>query len=694
MTISVKKQTKDSELLERAINRFKTSEDANSHNIASSMEDQHFLYVSSWDTKVKEFRESEEVNKPCLELPIILKYVKRLTNEVRLNSPGLSAHPIDDKADIKTAQKISGLLTKFLDNEDANIKLASAFENMVESGFGYCRVRSDYIADDSRHQDPVLDYIPNPHSVVCDVESEILSGLDSKYWFITTDMLRSEFESEYPEATITNFNSSSLGNAQQSWIGEETVRVAEYYELNKKKDTLIEGIGEDGEEIKGFKSDLDMSNIIVSYSRPTFKRFWTWYKITGTDILESEELKIEVSPVIRFVGRAKNINNKTHFYSLIRNSKDAQRMYQFWRSSEAEVLNQTIKTPFIGAVGQFKSDPRWKMANIQGANYLEYDAMSIDGTPVPPPIKTPAPEPPVGYITAAQASKEDVRETMGLSDDQVGNQGNEISGVAINARVQQGEITTYDFIDNFNKSVEHVYKAFFDITRYVVDVERAERILGEDDLEELVVFNAENEDGELYDLTVGKYDIKLNLNADYATKRKETADSMMQFLNAVPEAGQITGDLVADAQDWKDKDKFKERLRNWIEKTNPGVIPQEDLSKMDEDALYSMVNQLQGQIEQVTAEKDEALKFIETQQVQLDITNTKEQGSMKREMLKSQTTLEKQAMDNEGELLEQKVESQGRIIEELIKALQGQLPPNLQPNNSVGVDFKGDLDVS
>jgi hypothetical protein len=48
------------------------------------------------------------------------------------------------------------------------------------------------------------------------------------------------------------------------------------------------------------------------------------------------------------------------------------------------------------------------------------------------------------------------------------------------------------------------------------------------------------------------------------------ADSMMQFVQAVPAAGEIAGDLIAGAMDWPNADKKLPRKREVLPGTNPG----------------------------------------------------------------------------------------------------------------------------
>ena len=662
-----------SQLLDEALDRFKVAEDNQTHNAQAGSEDLNFIYTSMWSDQDKKARQTGGQARPCLEFNLLLKEIKKIGNESRLNKPNVKVSPEDDKADVKTSQMIGGLISQILKNSNFDTVNSSAFENALENGFGYYRVLTKFVNDESFDQDITIDYIENPFSVYLDPEAKEITKNDAEWGFITDDIPKKEFERQYPDATITSFQTATLGNAQQSWMTEDTVRVAEYYRLEKVKDTLIEGVNSEGETVIGLQSELDdVDSLVITRERPTHKRVWKWYLITGSDILDEKKIAGPDFPIIALLGRRKNIDNKEYLYSLIRFSKDANKMYNYWRSSEAERLAQSLKTPYIGAKGQFKSDKGWKNANNTPKQYLEYDPVPIGGQLAPPPQRQAAPDAPIGYISAAQSSKEDVKETLGfgvMTNNTTGANKSQItpnalSGIAMETLNAQAEMSTYDFIDNMNKAARQCFRVINNLIPKIYDTERVERIINEEMEEELVVFNGPNEDGELYDLTVGRYDVDIDVGADYATKRKETAASMMEFVERVPEAAAITADLIAKSQDWKDADKFADRFKKQIAQTNPTLLEDED---QDENTMAVMISQLQQQNQELTTQLDQALELIQTRQVDLQIAQGKEEGANQRELIKSQTTLEKQRMSDDADIKEETIRSQSDIIQTLIE---------------------------
>jgi hypothetical protein len=98
----------------------------------------------------------------------------------------------------------------------------------------------------------------------------------------------------------------------------------------------------------------------------------------------------------------------------------------------------------------------------------------------------------------------------------------------------------------------------------------------------------------MHDLSQGKYDIRVTMGPSFATQRQEAAQSLIQFIQAVPQAGQVAADLIAKNMDWPGAEELAERLKRLLP---PG---------MDEDAPPPPPNpleQIQLQTAQVNLER-------------------------------------------------------------------------------------------
>ena len=66
------------------------------------------------------------------------------------------------------------------------------------------------------------------------------------------------------------------------------------------------------------------------------------------------------------------------------------------------------------------------------------------------------------------------------------------------------------------------------------------------------------------DLGQGAYDVRVKIGPAYATRRAEAADAMLQFIQAVPQAASVAGDLVARNMDWPGADEIADRLKRTL----------------------------------------------------------------------------------------------------------------------------------
>jgi hypothetical protein len=126
-------------------------------------------------------------------------------------------------------------------------------------------------------------------------------------------------------------------------------------------------------------------------------------KINGYEILEQNEWAGKWIPVIRIVGNEFEVDGRLYVSGLVRNAKDAQRMYNYWVSQEAEMLALAPKAPFIGYGGQFEGyEDKWKTANTNNWPYLEVNPDVTDGQGAALPLPQRA-QPPMASSGLLQA---------------------------------------------------------------------------------------------------------------------------------------------------------------------------------------------------------------------------------------------------------------------------------------------------
>jgi len=149
----------------------------------------------------------------------------------------------------------------------------------------------------------------------------------------------------------------------------------------------------------------------------------------------------------------------------------------------------------------------------------------------------------------------------------LGAKSNETSGRAIVARQREGDTGTFVYVDNFGRAIRHTGRVIIDLIPHIYDTARTIQIVGEDGKPDMVQINqpAFNNFGlptTLNDVTVGSYDVVVEMGPSYSTKREEARDGMQALMQALgPQAMPMFLDLFVKAQDWPLSDKIARRAQ-------------------------------------------------------------------------------------------------------------------------------------
>ena len=522
--------------------------------------------------------------RPTLTINKLPQHVRQVTNDQRQNRPGAKVIPVDDKADIEIADIFNGMIRHIEYISDADVAYDTACENQVSYGEGYLRLLTEYCDDKTFDQDIKIGRVRNSFSVYMDPTIQDPTGADAKWCFITEDLTKAEYARLYPDAApITTLQSLGVGDQSISnWLNEDTIRIADYYYIDYDRATLnlypgnataFEGTPED-KQLKAFYGK-------PVKSRESDRARVKYCKINGYEILAENEWAGKWIPVIRIVGNEFEVDGRLYVSGLVRNAKDAQRMYNYWVSQEAEMLALAPKAPFIGYGGQFEGyEDKWKTANTTNWPYLEVnpDVTDGQGAVLPLPQRSQPPMASSGLLQAKAGAAEDIKATTGQYNASLGMGSNERSGKAILARQREGDVGTYHYGDNLARGVRHIARQLVDLIPKIYDTQRIARIIGEDGETKMVKINPDqpqpvnkivDEQGivieKIYNPGVGKYDVVATTGPGYATKRQEALEAMAQLLQGNPQLWAVAGDLFVKNMDWPGAQEMAKRFAKTID---------------------------------------------------------------------------------------------------------------------------------
>jgi hypothetical protein len=621
--------------------RYKMAIGAYSDSREDELDDLRFMAGSpdnqwQWPADVLQTRGSvqgQTINaRPCLTINKLPQHVRMVTNEQRQNRPSGKVIPADDNADVQVAAIYDGMVRHIEYMSDADVAYDTACENQVTYGEGYIRILTEYCDENSFDQDLRIGRVRNSFSVYMDPMAQDPTGADAEFCFITEDLTKEEYEREYPNAApISSMLASGVGDQYLSqWLDENTVRIAEYFYYTHKKETLNLYPGNNS-FFEGTPEDKDMKRMGVKpiRSRQVDRKKVMWMKTNGFEVLQEQEWAGKWIPVVRVIGNEFEVEGQIYISGLVRNAKDAQRMYNYWTSQEAEMLALAPKAPFIGYGGQFEGyEMQWKTANTTNWPYLEVNPDVTDGAGavLPLPQRAAPPLPQTGLIQAKMGASEDIKSTTGQYDASLGVGGNERSGRAILAREKQGDTGTYHYVDNLARAIRHITRQLVDMIPKIYDTERIARIVGIDGEVDMVKINPEQpepvkeirdmESGilieKIYNPGVGRYDVVVTTGPSYMTKRQESMDAMSQILQGNPQLWAVAGDLFVKNMDWPGAQELADRLAKTID---PKLLENGD----KDPALQAAEQQIQAmgqEMEQMYAMMQNFQKSVEVQDLE------------------------------------------------------------------------------
>lgn len=623
---------KDDKLLKEAKKRFQRCEDHESDTRPLWKEDLRFANADpdngyQWPKDLRNGRELEK--RPCLTINKVKQHNRQITNDARQNKPSVRVQAVDDGADKKTAEVFNGIIRHIETNSDADTAYDTAAEFAVDAGIGYWRVITDYAYDDSFDQEIFIRRVKNPLNVYLDAEIQEADGSDARFGFVFEDMPKEDFETKYPNAEPVNWGDPE----EDAWRTKETIRVAEYFRKVETKDTLY--ADEQGNTMLASEMEADMLEAAKAAnlkSRTVSKCKVEWYLLAGDQVLEQKEWLGKYIPIVRVVGDEVEIDGKVDRKGHTRQMKDAQRMYNFWTSSAVEFVALQGKQPYLAPAESIEGyEAYWDNLNTANYPYLPYNSFTEDGTQIPMPQRQQPPVMAAAYMSGMQVASEEMKMASGQYDASMGAKSNETSGRAIMARQREGDTATFHFIDNVARAIKYTGKILVDLIPKIYDTARVVRILGEDGKEDKIKLDPNQRQSyvkqqnpmtreieEIYNPSVGRYDVTVTVGPSYSTKRQEAFQALTEMSSRNPQLMQVAGDLIMKAADFPMADQLAERL----EKTLPPNLKDSDeqelppQAKAQIDHLTQTLQQLDGAVQKMSAELES--KDIDKYKAQTD----------------------------------------------------------------------------
>ncbi len=372
----------------------------------------------------------------------------------------------------------------------------------------------------------------------------------------------------------------------------------------------------------------DGEMVRIEDKRPSKKHKIIHYKIAGDYELDKTEFPSEQLPM-PFVDNNSfyDKTGKQICRSFFGDAKDTQRYINYLRTQSAYILKVSRYDQWIGSkknVASLDTQNNWRNpTNIQGM--ITYDESPSGAKPE----QIRPPELSVSLFQQYQLAIEDLYTSTGLYPARMGNNGDEASGKAIDARTRQGSYTTYVFFNSINRAIATGGAIVNEMIPRVYDTERVLALMTPDEGMKNITVNEQKDDyGEHIgnDIRKGTYEVRIKPGPSFEGQKQEALQSLREVLQADPTAFNLIADLYADNLPLANTIEIKNRLKTRvspaiIEAGKTGRMPQQQGPSPEEQAMQLQQQQMQmeAQFKQQTLEIKKQELALKAQQMKIDL---------------------------------------------------------------------------
>lgn len=475
-----------------------------------------------------------------------------------------------------------------------------------------------------------------------------------------TDMqVRSEYdnpESEEGDAPSSDDLSDQLLSMGQPYNPDG-------FGMSGNEDILPQDKGVKVTEIKGKKyKPVDEEETIILWDgnepvrieekRPSKKAVITHYKIAGEYELDKTEFPSERLPLV-FVDNDSYYDKtgKQVTRSFFGDCRDTQRYINYLRTQSAYILKVSRYDQWIGSkknVSSMDTKANWSdPTSIQGM--LTYDE-SPNGNK-PEQIKPP--ELSQSLFQQYELAIQDLYTSTGLYPARMGNNGDEASGAAIDARTRQGSYATYVFFNSINRAIAAGGEIVNEMIPRVYDSERVMTLMMPDRGNKNITINREVDDyGEIIenDIRKGTYQVRLKPGASYEGQKEIALQSLRDIIQADPASFKLIADLYAENLPLANSLEIKNRLKTIVppeivEAGKTGDMPKQMGATPEQQAMQVQAQQAQAQAQfqqaqiqikqqELMLKQKEMQADIQIEQMKLEIAKLELAGNVEAEKMR------------------------------------------------------------
>lgn len=540
----------NNEKLQTILSRFDRDWAASDEARTEATNDLFFSRISQWDDWLNEYTTLQYRG----QFDVVRPVVRKLVAEMRQNPVDVLYKP-KDGADPNAADILMGMYRTDMRHNTAKISVNVAVREQIEAGVGAWRLVTDYEDQDPTSNNQVIRRVPIHEAcshVVWDANAKQMDKSDAKHCTIISAMSKDGWEAfaeehDLDEEDIPTFQSPD-SNWAFPWATKDVYYIAEYYEVEEKKETVF--IYQDpmtDEPVSYFKRDIkDVIDEIADRGlqkigeRKVKRRRVYKSLLTNTSILKDRELIAgEHIPIVPVFGEWSFAGDKEVYEGVVRLTKDGQRLRNMIMSFNADIVARSPKKKPFFFPEQIAGYEHMYSGTDDYPYYLINRTDENNGDlPVQPLGYYENPEVPQANAYMLEAATGAVKEvaTLGVDSEAAGGQ---VAFDTVNQLNMRADLETYVFQDNLATAMRRDGEIYASMVNDIYDVPRNVSMTLEDGSEkdvELLSQVVDFQTGRVVTLNDirGRYETYTDVGPSFQSMKNQNRSEILDLMSKVP----------------------------------------------------------------------------------------------------------------------------------------------------------------
>ena len=516
----------------------------------------------------------------CNEIPI---HISKVDSEYRRNRMTVRFRPSGNQSSQELAEQLNDSFRADWKESNGKEALDEAFKSCLLGGYSCVRMEAE-LEDE---YDPLNEDLKVTFNPVYDCETSVYFDLNAKSYDKSDARWAAEIFTLTPEEAEDEYGTRDFSCVHPSdyqvmfdWSTPDVVYISRYYwvqledteiqsfinpmtkqqviydldDLNidddeyKNDDLEVEGSDDDPEygDISVYRELIDSGFEPIGKPRKMKKRVVYCGIMSGGEWLK-EPYKIpgEHIPLVPMYGHRTFIDNQERVRGMVRMLKDMQRLRNFTLSMAMDnaqrAMGDNIKIINIDGLPE-SLEEEWADYVTKRPAYLSVTSLrdANDNIVAQSPVvgDTGVTQMSPALVNLITYSDQAMRQIGGFND--VNNIPSNIAVDTVDAIFNRMDNTSYIFMDNAAKTLRRIGEVWLSMKRQITGSMKIVNMIDEEGEERSAVFQGEIIDKKtgkkvgLNDLSVGKYDVDIDVGESTDSRRKEASKAMLDLLSKVP----------------------------------------------------------------------------------------------------------------------------------------------------------------